>query len=181
MKTLVAYYSHGGNNKYLATKIAQDCQGDLLEINPRLNGFFFILISSLLKISFGIRKSNIDIRMYDKVVLCGPVFMGQLVSPLLDFLNKNRNGIKKLYFITCCGGGESTKDTKFGYNSVLNKVKFLMADAYAFGAALSIDLLVSDDLKDNSEQIMKIKLNDSTFHGKIVDEYNLLLPVIKKE
>ncbi len=181
MKTLVAYYSHGGNNRFIAQKIALDCKGELLEIKPRLNGMFFVILSTLIKISFGIRKTRADLQEYDAVVACGPIYMGQPASPVSDFLRKNKGKIRKLFFATCCGGGESEKDTKFGYSAVLSKIQLLMNDKYAYGDALPIDLIVPEEMKGNGETVMKLKLTDETFKGKIVEKYERFLGKVKTE
>jgi len=123
MKSIVVYYSNTGNNKYLAEKIANDKEFNLYEISPRVKSSFGLILSSLLKISFGIHDTSKNIKDYDAVILCGPIWMGQLISPLSDFLKKYKDDIKKLYFITCCGSGEDTKDTKFGFTKVFEKIK----------------------------------------------------------
>jgi len=180
MKTLVAYYSHGGNNRFLAEKIAQDLRADCVEIRPVLKGMFFVILSSLTKIGFGIHSIKPPVGDYDAVILCGPVYMGQLASPVTDFLNRYSKSIARLFFVPCCGGGEAVKDTKFGYNAVLKKVQLRVNDRYAYGEAFPIDLIVPEELKGNGEAVMKIKLTDETFKGKIVEKYDRFLGKVKE-
>ncbi len=171
MNTLVVYYSHTGNNKYLAERIAKDTTSDLYEISPRVKGFLGQMLASLLKISFGIHSSTKNIKDYDAIILCGPIWMGQLISPLNDFLKKYQNDIKKLYFVTCCGSGEDSKDTKYGYNQVFEKIKSLMAGKLEFAESFSIELITPEELKGKSEETMKLRLSDEVFKGEILKKY----------
>jgi len=179
MRTLVVYYSNTGNNKYLAERIAKDKKCDLFEIKPREKKFFGLLMSSLVKISLGIQNSTKNIKEYDGIVLCGPIWIGQLISPLNDFLKKYRNDIKKLYFITCCGSGGESKDTKFGYNKVFEKIRKLMSEKLVFAEAISIELVTPVEMKGNGEEAMKIRLSDENFKGEILKKYTSILERIE--
>ena len=179
MNTLVVYYSNTGNNKYLAERIAKDKDYDLSEIKPREKKFFGLLMSSILKISLGIHSSTKSIREYDAIILCGPIWIGQLISPLSDFLKKYRNDIKKLYFITCCGSGENSKDTKYGYNKVFEKIKKLMSEKLCFSEAISIELVTPEEMKGKSEEAMKIRLSDENFKGEILKKYTSIVERIE--
>ena len=57
MKTIVYYYSHKGNNRYLANKIAKDLNCTIEEIKPRLNSHLLMLLG----LNFGNRKLTNDI------------------------------------------------------------------------------------------------------------------------
>ena len=182
MKILIAYYSRTGNNKFIAKKLSASLNADLYEIIPRLNVFFFLILSSLLKIGFGNKKTKHRIETYDKIILCGPIWMGQLISPLFDFIKKNKNTIKALYFATCCGGGESEKDSPFGYNGVFKKVKMLLNDSFIAGEAFSIDAIIPDELKGKTDEIMKLKLSEETFNNStLLKKYDNFIQIVKKE
>lgn len=172
MKTLVVYYSRTGNNRFLAEKIAKACGGDIEEIRPRAPGLLLLILASLLKLSAGNRALERKVGEYDAVVLCGPVWMGQLISPLRDFVTGNRAKIRKLYFATCCGCGDAEKDTKFGYTRVFALLRSALNGAFAGGTAFPIELIVPEELKGNSEAIMNIRLREDTFTGKILERYN---------
>ncbi len=172
MKSLVVYYSRTGNNKYLAQKIASDTGSDIIELKPLGNSFFSIIISSLFKTPIPLQKISADIASYDKVILCGPIYMGQLISPLSSFIKKYRSSISKLHFITCCGGGEEEKDGKFGYNSVFAKVRKTAGELCKSCDAFPIDLIVPDELRGNDQAIMNIRLSSENFSGAIVEKYN---------
>jgi flavodoxin len=179
MNNLVVYYSNTGNNKYLAEKIANDKKYDLYEISPRVKSSFGLILSSLLKISFGINNITKSIKDYDAVILCGPIWMGQLISPLKDFLKKYKDDINKLYFITCCGGGEDDKDTKFGYTKIFEKIQILMAEKLDIAEAISIELITPEEMKGKGEETMKLRLSDENFKGEILKRYNSILNKIE--
>ncbi len=181
MKILIAYYSRTGNNKFIAEKLTASLKADLYEIVPRFNVFFFLILSSLIKISFGNKKTKHMIDTYDKVILCGPIWMGQLISPVLDFIKKNKNHIKALYFVTSCGGGESEKDSQFGYNAVFKKVKMLLNDTFIAGEAFPVDAIIPAELKGKTDEIMKIKLTDEAFNNSVLlKKYDNFIQIVKK-
>jgi len=179
MKTLIVYYSRSGNNRFLAEKLAKDVSGDIVELHPWFNAFAILALASVTHLSFGNHKIKAKIEDYDTVIICGPIWIGQLISPLRDFSNKFRKHIKKLYFVTCCGGGEDSKDSKFGYTQVFNQARLIMKDAYAGEEAFPIDLIVPPEIKGKSEDIMKLKLNDDNFKGPIADKYADFLKLIR--
>ena len=179
MNALVAYYSNTGNNKYLAERIAKDKNCDLVEIAPREKKFFGLMMSSLLKISLGIHGIAKNIKDYDAVILCGPIWVGQLISPLSDFLKKYGSDIRKLYFITCCGSGEGSKDTKYGYDKVFEKIRTLMSGKLLFAEALSVELVTPEEMKGNGEEAMKIRLSDENFKGEMLKKYASLIDRIE--
>jgi flavodoxin len=180
VKTLVAYYSHSGNNRFIAEKLAKDLGGDLAELRPRVKAFGFVLIASLTRLSFGNRKPRLSVADYDTVILCGPIYMGQLIAPLRDFMTANRKKLKCFYFATCCGGGEEEKDSKFGYNAVFAKARAILGDKLAGCAAFSFELFAADELKANPEGVMNIKLTEDRFTGGIAERYADFLREVQK-
>lgn len=75
MKTLVLYYSRTTGNRYLAKKIALDLHADIEEILPKIN----VLALMLLGVNLGNKKLSSKIETYDLIILCGPIWMGQLI------------------------------------------------------------------------------------------------------
>ena len=84
MKTLVVYFSRKGSNKYLAEEISAHLNCDIEEIKPVLNVFILMLFG----LSFGIKKMKVRVEDYDRVILCGPVWMGKFIVPLKSFVKK---------------------------------------------------------------------------------------------
>ncbi|KMQ49769.1 hypothetical protein CHISP_3330 [Chitinispirillum alkaliphilum] len=180
MKTLVVYYSKTGNNKFLAEKISSALQGDLLPIRPRLNMLPLLILFTVVKKSAGIRKQQIDVNVYDRIVLCGPIWMGQLISPISDFLNKNRDKIKKLHFVTCSGTSESEKESKFGYGAVFRKVENLMGGKLGHSELFSVTLVLPEEKRDNSDAVMKTRLSEENFSGDIQERFEKFVSEINR-
>ena len=167
MKTLVVYYSKTGSNGYLARKIAAALEADLEGLRPHLDLFFFLMIFSLIGKGGGIKKLRKPPGDYDSVVLCGPIWMGRLISPLRNFIKKYGDQINRLSFACCCGGGEKTKDDKFGYAGVFREVQRLSGDKYLHAEAFPIDLVLPEDKKEDSTAVMNTRLGDANFSGAV--------------
>jgi hypothetical protein len=152
---------------YLAKKMAQMLQGDLEAITPKLNLFPVLVLSSWLNISLGVRTLTHPVDDYDVVVVCGPVWMGQCIAPLRDVIRKYGRRIKQLYFVTCCGSNDQTKDDKFGYAHVFQQVKRLAGNVCVHCEAFPIDLVLPEEQQDDSDAAMKARLSDQNFTGQI--------------
>ncbi|MBN2682449.1 MAG: hypothetical protein JXR58_08060 [Bacteroidales bacterium] len=168
MKTIVYFYSHKGSNRYLANKIAKDLNCEMEEIKPRLNAHLLMMM----KVNFGNRKLKTRIEDYDRVILCGPIWMGKLIVPLKNFVKKNVTKINKLIFVTSCGSSFEGKDKKFGHNLVFNELKKISIGKCIHCEAFPITLVVPDEHKEDKSAFMKYHLNDETFKGEIIDVYN---------
>ncbi|MFP4023854.1 MAG: flavodoxin family protein [Thiohalospira sp.] len=168
MKTIVYFYSHKGSNRYLANKIANDLKCDIEEIKPRLNTHLLMLM----KINFGNRKLKTNIENYERIILCGPIWMGQLIVPLKNLIKKNISKINNLIFVTCCGSTFEKKNDKFGHNLVFNKVNNIVNGKCTYCEAFPITLVLPDEQKDDSDAFMKTHLNDENFKGEILAIYN---------
>lgn len=169
-KHLVVYYSKSGNNRYLAEKISRELKCEIVEIQPRINVFFFLILSLLTKISMGNRLLGHSLNEYESIILCGPIWMGSVIPPLRDFINKNKNNIKLLHFVTCCGSTDSGKEDKFGYATVFPKVKNMIGDdRCGIYEAFPVDLIIHGD---NNEDIMKARISDDNFTGELHERFD---------
>jgi flavodoxin len=177
MKTIVYYYSHKGSNRFLAHRIANDLNCEIEEIKPRLNAHLMMLMG----FNLGNRKLKTKVEDYDKVILCGPIWMGKLIVPLKNFINKNSKKIGKLVFITSCGSTFKDMDNKFGHNLVFNQVKGLLAQKCLHCEALPINLVAPPELKEDPAAFMKVHLNNENFKGEIVSIYERFISKIKNE
>lgn len=180
MKTLVAYFSHSGNNKYLAQSIAKSLDGDLEELKPRFGLFGLLLLFSAMKKSPGIKRLGKEPSEYDRVILCGPLWMGQIASPLRAFLEKYRTAIKKIYFATCCGGGDETKDTQFGYAAAFRQIQELSGGTCALCEAFPITMALAQELRANSDAVMKTRLNETNFSGEFRARFDTFIQAVGK-
>ncbi len=175
MKTIVYFYSHKGSNRYLAHRIAKDLNCEIEEIKPRLSSQLLMLM----KLNLGNRKLKTNIVNYERVILCGPIWMGQLIVPLKNFVIKYNSKINNLIFVTCCGSTFDKKDEKFGHNLVFNELKTLSGTKCSHCEAFPIALVLPDEQKEDSDAFMKTHLNDQNFNGEIVEIYTKFIHTIK--
>ena len=172
----MTYYSRKGSNRYLAEKIAKNLACDGEEIKPRVN----VMPLVLMKVTFGIRSLKHNIKDYDMVVMCGPIYIGSMAAPLRNFINKYSVDISNLAFATCCGSTDEKKDEKYGYNNVFKNLNEILGDKCAVCEAFPISLVISEEQKEDSNAIMNTRLNDDTFKGEIVERFNQFLDRIKE-
>ncbi len=175
MKTIVYYYSHKGSNRYLANRIATDLKCGIEEIKPRLNSHLLMLMG----INFGNRKLKVRAEDYDKVILCGPIWMGKLIVPLKNFVIKHSDKINKMVFVSCCGSTFEQKDQKFGHNLVFNEVKKLTGEKCIHCEAFPIGLVLPEEHKKDTDAFMKTHLSNDNFKGEIVGIYDNFIRQLK--
>jgi len=168
MKTIVYFYSQKGSNRFLANKIAKDINCSIEEIIPRLNSHLLMLMG----INFGNQKLKTKIEEYDRIILCGPIWMGKLIVPLRNFINQNKTKFQNLVFVTCCGSTFDKKNEKFGHNLVFNEVKKLSSEKCILCEAFPISLVLPDEQKNDTDAFMKTHLNDTNFKGEILGIYD---------
>jgi len=162
-KMIVIYYSNKGSNKYLAGRISQSLSCESEEIKPWMNIFLLFLMN----VHLGIKPLKHNIEEYDKVILCGPIWMGKLIPPLRSFVKKYFNKINTLIFVSCCGSTDAKKDEKFGHGLVFNEVKNLLKDKCILCQAFPVGLVLPDDKKEDADAFLKTHLNDENFNGEI--------------
>lgn len=175
MKTLVVYYSRKGSNRYLAEKIAAELSCDAEMIRPRLNVFMLFLMN----IHLGIRPIRHKVEDYDRIILCGPIWMGKFIPPLRSFLNKYNQRITKLVFVTCCGSTYKNRDEKFGHGLVFKEVKALLDGRCSLCQAFPVGLVMPDEQKEDPEAFMKTHLNNENFKGEIVEIFNQFMKKVE--
>jgi flavodoxin len=175
MKTIVIYYSRKGSNKYLADRISKSLSCEIEEIKPRLNAFLLFLMN----IHLGIRSLKHNIKDYDRVILCGPIWMGKLIPPLRSFIKRYLRQINKLVFVTCCGSTYAKKDEKFGHGLVFNEVESILGDKCILCQAFPIGLVLPDDKKEDTDAFMKTHLNDENFNSEIQERFESFIKSLK--
>jgi hypothetical protein len=181
MSILVVYYSKSGSNRYLAEKLAAELKADLQPIHPRVNTFGVLVLCTLIKAGPGFRSLEFDPAAYDQVILVGPIWMGQLIAPLRGFLKKHAHAIRKLHFATCCGGGDETRNDKFGYAHVFKIVRELTGEVCGLCEAFPITLVLSEEQGANDDAVMKTRLNDANFSGPIQERFDAFVARIVPE
>jgi menaquinone-dependent protoporphyrinogen IX oxidase len=176
MKTLVIYYSNKGSNKFLAEKISESLSCDLEAIRPRVNLFLLFLMN----IHLGNRPLKHPVSEYQRVILCGPIWMGKFIPPLRSFVKKYVNEIQRLIFVTCCGSPYSKKDEKFGHGLVFKEVEKRMNGKCVLCQAFPVGLVLPENQKEDPDAFMKTHLNEANFEGEIKEIYQEFLHKLTK-
>ena len=169
---LVAYYSNTGNNRFLAGKIAESLNAEIIEIIPTVRGQVLLMFLSFLGVGINPRIKDLNIEDYSRIILCGPIWSGTLISPLRGFMGKYRSKIQDLIFVTCCGSIDEEKDSRFGYNRIFDKVRKLMGPKVTHCEAFPITLTLPEEERKNNEAILELRLTDENFKGGIKDRFD---------
>lgn len=107
MKTIVISYSLTGNNKTLATSVAEALGAEhriVTEDTPRTK--ITIMVDLLLNRTPEVQPSIDNLKDYDLVIFMGPVWMGQVATPLRAYFNQFRSCKGKYAFISISGGSD---------------------------------------------------------------------------
>lgn len=178
-KYLVVYYSNTGSNRFLANKIADALHCETEVIHPKIGAQPLLMLLASMKLRPGIKKINKNLKEYENIILVGPVWMGKFIAPLQAFLRKYKDDIRKLWFISCCGSSDEVKYEKFGHGHVFKLVKEQMGEKCADCIAFPIGLVLPEDKQKDSEAIMKTRLGDENFSGKIKKRFDELIASLK--
>jgi len=174
-KTIVLYFSKTGNNRFVAEKLSKDLGTELIEIKPKLNNFFLLILMSGLKMPSSFKKLSIDIKNYDRVILLSPIWIGSLLSPVRGFIKKYKENINDFTFISICGSGSEDKDGKYGYENIFKEVKnyFSTKNIQCFEISTKILNKTSQSPKD-----LPI-ISEDNFKCEIKERYNEILKILK--
>lgn len=121
MKTLVIYYSYGGNTKRIAKKIQSIIGADIKEIEtvvPYSTDYNTVVDQGQDEVNRGympdIKKLDINIDEYDKIVIGTPVWWYTFAPAVKTFLNNYSLENKTIYPFATNGGwiGHTFKDFK---------------------------------------------------------------------
>ena len=96
----------------------------------------------------------------------------KIYSTITKFCKKYKKQIKELVFVTCCGSTFDKKDEKFGHGLVFNKVREILNGKLVHCEAFPIDLVLSEDKKDDEAAFMETHLSDSNFKGEIQERFD---------
>lgn len=111
MKTLIAYYSYGGNTRRIAEMIKKEIGGDIIEIEtvkPYTGSYNEVVEQGKQEIDSGfmpqIKDININLNDYDTVVLGSPVWWYTFAPAMYTFLHNNDLRDKTVYTFATNGG-----------------------------------------------------------------------------
>ena len=111
MKSIVIYYSYGGNTRKIAKKVADVTGADLAEIDtvkPYTGSYNEVVDQGQREVNRGfcqeIKPFNVDLKQYDSIILGTPVWWYTFAPAMNSFLqNVNLSG-KSVYPFATNGG-----------------------------------------------------------------------------
>lgn len=164
---LVLYYSKTGNSHFIAQKLADELGGDFQKIVPSINNTLFLILLSLMKARIPINISKEIIEAYSDIVIIGPIWAGQFISPLRTALKICRSASKNIHFAVTCETKDEDKNKKFGYAKVLREAEIAGGTFVKTTEAFSTALVNNAHTKGSVKLSEKIKITDENFHGAI--------------
>ena len=104
MKSAVVYFSRTGNVKKVASKMAEIVKGDLKEIvclesTAGVYGFIKCGFQAATKKEARIAQMFDDMKDYDLVIVCSPIWAGNMSSPARTFLKKYGSSLQNVAFL----------------------------------------------------------------------------------
>lgn len=111
MKTLILYYSYGGNTRKIAQMIQQQIGGDLAEIEtvkPYTGSYNSVVDQGQKEVQSGympaLKTLQADLASYDRIVLGSPVWWYTFAPAMNSFLHNNDLSGKIIYPYATNGG-----------------------------------------------------------------------------
>ena len=117
MTTAIVYYSMSGNTKYVADKIAEKIEADIVRIEPvkaypdkGAKKFIWGGKSAVMGEKPQLRPYEFSADKYDRIILGTPVWASNFAPPIRTFIKENPEiGGKKIAVFTCFSGGGADK------------------------------------------------------------------------
>ena len=101
MKTIIVYYSMGGNTQWAAEKIAEQLGADLLRIEPQkaypdkgFKKFFWGGKAAVMAETPALDPYEFDASAYERVIFGFPVWAGNVTPPLRTFVKENKAAMR---------------------------------------------------------------------------------------
>lgn len=101
---LVVFYSRNGYSKKIAYEIANESGALILETIPKektsgLLGFLWCGRFGMHKWGMKLEDINIDIKKYNKVTICSPIWVFDISAPMRSFINQNIGNLNKVDYV----------------------------------------------------------------------------------
>ena len=117
MKTAIVYYSMSGNTKYVADKIAEKTEADIIRIEPvkaypnkGTKKFIWGGKSAVMGEKPKLQPYEFSVENYDRIILGTPVWASNFAPPIRTFIKENPDiSGKKIAIFTCFSGGGADK------------------------------------------------------------------------
>jgi len=128
-RTLVVYYSLGGTSKFIADMISEELKCEKYKIELKRNfvkksflKYFKSILLSVFKISPALKPVDIDLSMYENIVICSPVWVTNISAPVRSFFKTSNLKDKNIYLLYCYYEGVANMVEKFEKISAGNKI-----------------------------------------------------------
>jgi flavodoxin len=164
---LILYYSKSGNSKFIAEKLALRLKCDSKRIIPWMDYLLIQIILSLFRINIPTNITVDDVAKFDGIIIIGPVWAGQLVSPLRTVLKLCVNASKTIFFAVTCETKDEEEDTRFGHNQVLKKARDFSSQNVNEAAAFSTSLVKGGNNSPGSASSDKIKITEENYSDEL--------------
>lgn len=117
MKTAIVYYSMSGNTKYVADKIAEKIEADIIRIEPvkaypnkGAKKFIWGGKSAVMGEKPRLQPYEFNVQNYDRIILGTPVWASNFAPPIRTFIKEKPDIFgKKIAIFTCFSGGGADK------------------------------------------------------------------------
>ena len=116
MKTLIVYYSQGGNTEYAARRIARALGADALRVEPEkaypdkgFAKFFWGGKSAVMAETPRLQPYEARLSDYDRVIVGFPVWAGNMAPPIRSFVRENDLTGKRVAAFACQSGSGAEK------------------------------------------------------------------------
>ena len=154
MKKAIVYYSMSGNTEFVAKKISEKIDADLIKIQPKkeypnkgLRKFLWGGKSAVMAETPELEQYEFDSEKYDCIIFGTPVWASSFTPPIRTFIKENKEKIKekKIAVYMCFMGG--------GADKALMKLKKVL-DINDFNAEL---ILIDPKEKNSPEKEKQIE------------------------
>lgn len=121
MKTLIVYYSLEGNTDYVARKIADRTDADLLRLRPKkaykdkgFSKFIWGGKSAVMAEAPELEPYDADLTSYERIIFGFPVWAGTFAPPMRTFVKENKAALadKNIVSYACQSGVGGEKALK---------------------------------------------------------------------
>lgn len=117
MRTAIIYYSMSGNTKFVAEKIAEKINTDIIRIEPikaypaqGAKKFIWGGKSAIMGEKPQLQPYEFKAEQYDRIIFGTPVWASSFAPPIRTFIHDNKSVLeKKIAVFTCFSGGGAYK------------------------------------------------------------------------
>ena len=178
MKILINYYSRSGNNRLVAEVLAERLSADIEEIvnstgYKNVIGLFKVILHSRNKKPAKLKPLRKNPADYDLVILCAPVWVGNLSAPARAYLQIYGKDLKKLAFLAVCGGGDDHNPEAF------KEVRELVGVKLSSEMELNTKIMLPEADRNNAKKVMDVHLRKEDLDTVYKEKIDEILMTVK--